>query len=71
MTKGFCELNENEMEAIGGGWNGWQWLGGTACVIVGGGAATASLITFNAEGVVAGIGLASFGCSNIEDSFYH
>jgi hypothetical protein len=71
MTKGFCELNENEIMGIDGGWNGWQWTGGAACVIVGGAYATYSAVTFNAEGIVSGLGVASFGVENIYDSFFH
>ncbi len=71
MTNGFSELNEQEMMAVDGGWNGWQWAGGALCVVVGGFGATASVIAGDAEGVVTGLGIASYGVDNIYDSYFN
>ncbi len=71
MTNGFCELNGKEMMMVDGGWNGVQWFGGVACVVVGGFGAAAGLATYDAGGVVSGLGIAHEGVRNIYDSFFN
>jgi len=44
MTKGFCELNENEMMGVDGGWDGWMWAKGCGQVIAGGAGCAASAV---------------------------
>lgn len=71
MTNGFCEMNEQEMMMVDGGWNGLQWAGGALCVVVGGFGAAASVIAGDAEGVITGLGIASYGVDNIYNSFFN
>jgi len=63
MTKGFCELNSQEMMMVDGGWDGYQWLKGVGTIIVG--AAIATGITI---GVATGTPLSGYSATSLANS---
>ena len=75
MTNGFCELNENEMMMIDGGWDGWQWLTGVGQTVAGIGVTAVGAAWFltSCDNTVMsqGIALTQEGQYNIETSFYN
>ncbi len=73
---GFCELNENEMMMVDGGWDGAMWAKGVFQVVAGGailaGTAICAVTTgyVYEPGLAFGTGVGYSGVSNIENSFY-
>lgn len=47
MTNGFCELNENEMMMVDGGWDGWMFLAGVGATVLGAIGFATACATFN------------------------
>lgn len=47
MTNSFCELNENEMMMVDGGWDGWMFLGGAGATVLGAVGFAAACASFN------------------------
>lgn len=47
MTNGFCELNENEMMMVDGGFDGWMFAAGVGAIVVGAVGTAVAFATLN------------------------